>query len=86
MRKKKEEISIKEFLKQLAEEIEAGLEGRKTDGINVELSVVKKVSGGGKLRFYVLSGGGDYQKEDVVKVSFKYYPKTEQLTANSKKI
>lgn len=74
MADEKQEISIDSFLKQLSSEIESGLGERQISGaIKVELSVVKKIDVAGEIKFYVFGGGGGYQKEDLVKVSFSYY-------------
>ncbi len=67
----KQKISLQDFLKQLSEGIESGVEGRQIkDCIKVELSVATKIDVGGKVKFYILNGGAGYQKEDTTRIIF----------------
>ena len=68
------EISIVNYLEQLSKEIEKG-GGRIKDTIKVEMSVAKTIGAGGKVIFWVVDVGGKYQKENLTKVNFEYYPK-----------
>jgi len=73
-----EPIEIKEFISQLVNQIESGVDTEQRDisgTIDIEVSVEKVTSKGGGLKVYVVSGEAGSQKQQIAKAKFSVHPK-----------
>lgn len=68
------EISMGSYLDQFVESVKKG-EGSVGDIIKVEKLVAERIDINGKAVFWVVDVGGKYQKENLTRMTFDYYPK-----------
>lgn len=74
-----EPIEVKEFISELMEQIEQGVDIEKRnikDTVDFEVVVNKATKGEAGVKFYVLSGEAGVNNGYIAKVKFSAYPKT----------